>query len=177
MKRRTLILLAVIPLLFVVILVVYYRLGGFEEPTITRTTAENYLLAGTGYRGTATDKALDEVFRKTDQLVKAGKLKGTFTICYYGNPDTKTDTVSVFTGVITADTSAALPKGYEWRRLPAREVVRATVTSHVSVAPNPVKVNDAMKKFASEQGIRLDTFYMEKYINERNIVTEIPILR
>ena len=161
--------------------ILYSILGGFSEAVLSRADlAEEFLLV---LRKTAPagDESLRQTADSAFELVKTGRLKGEFTIVWDGDPDAEKDSgkVQISAGIlpeIPGDT-LDLPDGFVVIRLPAGPCVRAQITAHPLVTPNPVTVNAQLRRFAEQNGLKTGTRIIERYPKEGRLCTEIPILR
>lgn len=153
---------------------IYAYLGGLNSPTVTITTSEPLVLAGQPFEGTVKDDAFGNAFRRAAQLRDSKELDGMLGNVYYNNPESKSDTVKAFIGIVLNDTTAALPEDYELLRIPGgRKVVRSEVDAHYMVGPG--KLYSALFDYAKEQNIALESFYVEWFPTDRKGIVEAPV--
>jgi hypothetical protein len=162
------------------LLVLYIKRGGLVMPQISKVQTLPFYMIATSYKGMIAKKEqgaiLRDKIRQTHEYIDSGKLQGTLTLVYEGNPDQAKDSIQAYIGVIVADSVAmAMPKGYEIRHFEAMRVVRAEIKAHVSVAPNPAKINEMLRDFARKSGLTLQDRHIEKYISEEHIISEIMV--
>lgn len=170
------IILVIIFIFIAGLILTYFTRGGMIKPVITKVETQPFTMIATTYRGMGKDKALRNIIRQTHEYLEKGQLKGYLTIVYQGNPDTRRDSINILIGVITADTNnVQLPVNYRFKHIPTMRTVRAELKAHVSVAPNPEKVNEMLVGFARKSGLELDTIYIEKYFSEEHIISEIKV--
>jgi hypothetical protein len=158
------------------LILTYFTRGGMVKPVITKVETQPFTMIATTYKGKGKDKALREIIRQTHEYMEKGQLKGALAIVYQGNPDSRKDSINILVGVMTEDTTKLqLPEKYYVTNIPTMRTVRAELKAHVSVAPNPEKVNEMLVDFARKSGLTLDSIYIEKYFSAEHIVSEIKV--
>ncbi|NEM96282.1 GyrI-like domain-containing protein [Pontibacter burrus] len=171
MSRKFLIAIGVIMAFMVGI---YAFVGGFSEPKVLVTTSEPLLIAGQPFEGTVSDEAFGNAFQKAAKLVAENKLQGGLGNVYYNNPETKSDSIKAFIGVVIQDSTIALPEGYELLRVPGgRKVVHSEINAHYMIAPG--KLYDNLFEYAEANNLQLENFYVEWFPSERKAVVEVPV--
>ncbi len=159
--------------------VTYLKRGGNVQPRLSKVQTQPFRLIALSYKGIIAKREQEIVFRKkikqTHDHINSGKLKGILALIYEGNPDQTKDSIQAYVGVMTNDTLQTLPEGYKVYTFPTYRVVRAELKAHVSVAPNPEKINLMLKDFARKSGLQLNNTYIEKYISEEHIISEIVV--
>jgi hypothetical protein len=177
--KKTLIYILVITI-FAILLFTYFNRGGLVKPQLSKVQTQPFTMLGKSYKGFGKDKAIRELIRQTHEYMNNGTLKGSLSIIYRGNPDaknnSKTDSIEVFVGVIIDDTiNIKAPKYYEIKNYPAMKTVRAEIKAHVTVAPNPESINKTLLEFARKSGLEIDNVYIERYLSEEHIISEIKV--
>lgn len=161
--------------------ILYSILGGFSEPEISRADLPEEFLIVLQKSAPVGDESLRQITDSAFHSVKTGRLKGEFTIVWDGNPDAENDSteVQISAGVLAekAGDTLNLPAGFVVLRLPAGPCVRAEITAHPLVTPNPAKVNSLLRNFAEKAGLKTGSRIIERYPEEGRLRTEIPILR
>lgn len=180
MKKIVIIILGIVVLVSVVALGTYSYLGGFKEVEITtQTLSSPVTLAGTWYEGRMKNHKLGELFDQTKQLHKQGQLKGTLAAVYYDLSEAKRkqSLIKAFVGVAVSDTVTAIPKGYSFQTIGAKQVVQAHLTAHFLVSPSPDEVQEKMIEYARKNQLKTESLVIEKYLNDNSIILEIPIIQ
>jgi hypothetical protein len=172
MKRGIIILVGIVA---VIALIGYVYLGGFNEVKIAEMPFSGYTLAGFAYKGKATDRDFEKIFEKVSNDRTRGKIKGTLAAIYYQTHDEAKGQVNAFIGVIVKDSSVDLPDKYTSTVVNGTKTVQAVITSHPAVAPAPDKLKQQLKNYAWENKLQLQGLVIEKYLDLRNIVVEIPL--
>ncbi|MHA6248688.1 GyrI-like domain-containing protein [Pontibacter sp. CAU 1760] len=158
----------------IVLLVLYTYIGGFTAPDISVITSKPLYVAGIPFKGSMDDEALQEAFRQSADLLKAGTLNGTLGNIYYNNPESSSDSIEAFIGVLVPDSAVALPAGYELRTVPGgRQVVHVEVVANLAIAPQ--KLYSAAFDYAKEENLKLEEFYVEWFPGEDRGVLEVPV--
>ena len=152
----------------------YAYLGGFKTPVVTVTTSEPLLIAGQPFTGTVKDEAFSNAFRKAAELRDNKKLDGILGNVYYNNPESKTDTIKAFIGLVIQDSTIKLPEGYELLRVPGgRKVVHTEIEAHYMVGPG--KLYTSLFDYAEDNKLKLEDFYVEWFPTDRKGVVEVPV--
>ena len=153
---------------------IYAYLGGFKNPTITVTSSEALLIAGQAYEGTVKDDAFGNAFQRAAQAVANKELDGVLGNVYYNNPESKSDTIKAFVGVVIQDSTINLPEGFTLLHVPGgRKVLRSEIEAHYMVAPG--KLYEALFDYAKEQKLQLENFYVEWFPSDRKGIVEVPV--
>lgn len=141
---------------------VYAYFGGFSKPEISRITSPEIHVAGKEYRGSVKSEAFGNLFLEAGQLVEQKKITGDLGGIYYNNPEKHQDSIHAFIGVIVPGANTTLPAGYQIRTLPAgKKAVQGAIESHLVLAPG--KLFPAIFKYAEENNIPLQDFFVERY--------------
>ena len=156
---------------------VYAYLGGFSKPALSQTQLPVYIIAGKAYQGKADTDTLQRIFDEAKQLHTDGRIRGTLAAAYYQTADEAKGNIKVWAGVLVSDSSVALPPGYLFRVFPSTHAVRAEIKAHFAVAPAPHEVKKQLRDFAKAQKLKPGGFVVEKYLNPREIVMEMPVAK
>ncbi|MGV3503004.1 MAG: hypothetical protein ACO1O1_04810 [Adhaeribacter sp.] len=154
----------------------YAYLGGFDKPEISQVSSTTHYIAGQYYEGPADSEAFGEYFKKAGQVQESGKLAGgTLANIYYNNPEAQTDTIKAFIGIMMADSSAALPPGYQWRTWQGgQQVVRVSTQAHYLLAPN--KLYPALFAYLKEHQLKTRSQYLEAFPAKDQAVIEAVLI-
>lgn len=158
----------------------YYYFGGFEEPELQVVEVNNYHLAGKHFKGILSNKELEKIFFEVRSQYDKGTPAGTFAIVILKEPETAKDTVEQFIGIILEKPADELPLPAKWETLTieADKAVRSTIRSHNLVMPKPHEIKVELREFARAHKLQPDTtITIEKYLGERHLEIEIPIIR
>lgn len=153
---------------------IYSYLGGFNNPVVTVTTSEPFLIAGQPFEGTVKDEAFGKSFQKAAQLRDSKEIDGMLANVYYNNPESDSDSIKAFIGVIIQDSTIKLPQGYELLRVPGgRKVLHTEVDAHFMIGPG--KLYTSLFEYAEEKKLKLESFYVEWFPTERKGIVEVPV--
>ena len=151
--------------IFSIILVtagVYAYFGGFSKPEISQITSPEIHVAGKEYIGSVKTEEFGNLFLEAGQMVEQKKITGDLGGIYYNDPEKHQDTIHAFIGVIIPSPQTPIPAGYKVRTLPAgKKAVQGKIESHVALAP--AKLFPAIFKYAEENKIPLQDFFVERY--------------
>ena len=151
--------------IFSIILVtagVYAYFGGFSTPEITRIVSPEIHVAGKEYKGSVKTEEFGNLFLEAGQLVAQKKITGDLGGIYYNDPEKHKDSIHAFIGVIIPNLNTPVPAGYKVRTLPAgKKAIQGKIESHLALAP--AKLFPAIFKYAEENNIPLQDFFVERY--------------
>ncbi len=157
----------------IILFISYYLLGGFTEVKIELKEQEKFYITGKKFIGESKDATLDSLVEATHQAYTEGKLSGTFSICFFGNPD-EADTVEVLVGTMHIE-EIAPPKNYIQESFKAGSAIVASIEAEAVVAPSATETNEKIEGFAKENDLRLKDIFIEKYEDDFKIVTVVPV--
>lgn len=153
---------------------IYAYVGGFAKVDITQTTTSDMIMAGRYFEGNPDSEEMGDVYRSVGQAVEQKKLTGDLGGIFYNNPTKESKTVKAFIGVIVADSTAALPAGFELRRVPAgAPVLQGTLDASMMIAPK--NLYSALFDYAEENNIKLQEFYIERFPENKPAVIQIKL--
>ncbi|MDF9795684.1 hypothetical protein OKW21_000947 [Catalinimonas alkaloidigena] len=161
--------------LIVLILLIYYFLGGFNQVEIQRVTVDDYYFTGHLYRGPYQEEELKSQFFQMHEYVETGTLNGIVGVLNYDIENLSEDSIQQFIGVILDEKTQQIPTGLEQDTVFANEALRAVIRAHPIVMPNPDQVVDMIRSQARDRGISLKEFSIEQYVGEQEIWVDIPL--
>lgn len=167
-------LLLGLPILLI-LLIVYYYLGGFNETDVELVQTDNYVIAGYEYHGPYDQDDLQELFFQVQDFVETGALVGTITVVNYQLDFELQDTVRQLIGVQIKELPLTLPEGIEIDTIRASKVVRATIKAHPLVMPNPEDTQQQIQDFALARSLELSSLVLEQYVGEAEIWVDVPL--
>jgi len=168
---RKYVILAVI-LMAVVLSYFYFQLGGVSNIKKSIETVDSYQLIATSFKGKYNGRQLEGIFHQArtlgDQLVIVNyPLLGDSTEDGY---------VHQLIGAQVGEVSKDIPIGFEVQELTISRVIRATIDAHNLVMPQPKEIEEALRIFGMEQNLTLEGYTIERYISDRELVVEIPVI-
>ena len=164
----------VIALLFTSFLILYNQLGGFKEPEITHEPVQEYTFAGKKYKGKASDPAMEQLFSEMKGIKKDNQFEGPLVMVWHREAASKDDAVEVLIGIEILP-GEIVPGLLETSILQMNGVIRAKISAHTSVMPNPKSVLKKIRHFAEKNGYVLQDIVIDKYPEESVVYTEIPV--
>ena len=164
-------------LVFIILFIIYYFLGGFNTVEIQVTDAENYVVAGKSYRGPYKEDILRDYFFQMRDYVERDQIRGTVSVVNYGLEYGSTDSVDQLIGVLINTSSSPVPEDIQIDTLRVQKVVRAIVHAHPIVMPRPDQVIDKIKSFAKEHDLSLREYAIEQYVEEDKIWVDVPLVQ
>ncbi|MEP2026236.1 MAG: hypothetical protein ABJH98_00675 [Reichenbachiella sp.] len=159
--------------LFVILLTIYFNLGGFEEVQTAVSRNNIYSLAGKEINGRLTSKEEHFLFEEMKGYIASGQLKGTLSIINY-----KDDTLGEyesrrFVGVLLEDEVSMIPSGLTVLEVEGLTTFQAALTMHPLVMPNTEKVETKLQLLAEERGLKLQDFTLEKLYEDNSVIVEM----
>ncbi|MGV3541123.1 MAG: GyrI-like domain-containing protein [Rufibacter sp.] len=159
MTKKFLIYMAVV---FGLILIGYTYLGGFAEVKVTKVASPQLFIAGQYFEGKTDAEALGQLYQRVGQAVEKKELVGDLAGIYYNNPSKESKTVKAFIGVSMADTTVALPQGFEVRVVPAgKAMLQGELEASMLLAPR--RIYSALFDYAEENKLKMQEFYVERF--------------
>ena len=152
---------------------VYYIKGGFNKVEVTLVEVENYRMIGRYFEGNYRGDTVRIIFEEMVAYLESQEAEGRPVIIYDQEPDSNGGKIKGFVGILTTYPTA-LP-GLKEREVSASQSVRVQKDAHISMMPNPDKINELIESFASSQGVELESFNLEIYNPNNRLVVERPI--
>lgn len=154
---------------------IYFYLGGLNTVEVSVENVEDYNLVGIRFKGQGDSDTLRNAFFEARELLENGDLNGILTLLHYKDTTLAEEEVNVFVGVKLNAGTADLPDHYERLTIPARRTVRATIQAHNSVMPNSSTIEQRLLDKAEELRFELQDFTIEQYLNERELLIDMPV--
>lgn len=159
--------------LFVILISIYYYLGGFREIQTAVSRNTTYSLVGKEVYGRLTSKEEHFLFQEMKGYLVDSVLYGTLAIVNY-----KDDTLGKyesrrFVGVLLEEEFAMIPPGLTVLEIEGETTFQAALTMHPLVMPNTEKVEFKLKTLADERGLELENFTLEKLYQDNSIIVEM----
>jgi len=170
LKKLLLILLPI----SLILLLVYYSLGGFQAPVIHLRPTDSYVVAGQEYVGTFEYDKLQEYFLRMKNYLDSGVIKGRVTVINYQVGDLPEDSIHQLIGIRLVD-SASPPTDLLTDTIASGEVVRAIVRAHPLVRPTPEQTIEMITDYAAARQLSLEDKVIEQYLEEDELWVEIPV--
>lgn len=159
--------------LFVILLTVYYNLGGFEEVQTAVSKNNKYSLAGKEIHGKLTSKEEHFLFEEMKSYIADGSLAGTLSIVNYKD-DTLGDYESRrFVGILLGEEMSMIPSGLSVLEIEGETTFQAALTMHPLVMPNTEKVESKLQLLADERGLQLRDYTLEKLYDDNSVIVEM----
>lgn len=156
-----------VPVIVVVLVFVFYQMGGFRQIELEVVENAKLELSGIHFVGIPQDKRLRESFEKTEQLLQQHPEAKLHTI-YYREPAGKLDTMEVFVGIEQKWLSSN-PEGFEQLGLSSEKAVVATIRRHRFVMPNPETVKASIREFAKANKLPEPSLFIDQIISPEEV--------
>ncbi|MEQ9166604.1 MAG: hypothetical protein RLO12_10130 [Fulvivirga sp.] len=150
----------------IIVIAVYYGLGGAEPLVFDKETRPMLKVYGKPFEGEYTDPTIEKLFTEAREFALANE-DATLAIINYNTSDE--DSVKQFIGFIS-------DKDYDKMFVEMKEVtfVKTKINAHNLVMPRPDKVLEEATAFASENGLKLDQLSIEVYHKESDLEVLFP---
>jgi hypothetical protein len=150
----------------------YFQLGGVSDIEKTVEVVNNYKLVGSSFKGKYNGLKLESMFTEAralgEQLVIVNyPLQG---------DSTEDGFVHQLIGTQVVEVPDDIPEGFSVQELKISKVVRASIDAHNLVMPKPNEIEEVLRMFAKEQNLNLEGYTIERYLSDRELVVEIPII-
>ncbi len=151
----------------------YLQLGGVSGIEKNVVTVDNYLIVAKPFKGKYNSGHLEDVF------YEAKSLGGQLVIVNYRleGDSTEDGYIHQLIGVQKVMSAEDIPKGFKQDTLAISKVVQARIGAHNLVMPKPDEIEEALRAYAKEQNLDLEGYTIERYISDRELVIEIPIIQ
>jgi len=167
-------LFIVLALLITTILIIFDRLGGFNEPEISYESINAYLFAGRHFQGPTEDPAVEHIFNEMKTIRSEQDIQGALTMIWLDESTDVQDTVDVFIGIEMQEDDD-FPAYLDSLQIAMHGLIRARIEGHSSVLPTPESVIHSLREYASENKYELQDYVIDKYLSDTLIYTEIPV--
>lgn len=163
---------AIVLSLGVLLSVLYYQMGGFEEVKAYQLNPINRTIAGKYFYTTYTDPELQHHFDKCVELVLKGDIDGTVTTVDY-LPDTLKENMRMqFIGVSLNSDMAEIPSGFEVRHFESKERFAVFLSMHPFVRPRIPTLESMLRVEAVRAGFELSDVYFRLRYPDNSISVE-----
>mgnify|MGYP003109766211 FL=1 len=155
----------------------YVYLGGLNSVEYTVENVNDYHVLGRMFQGKADAKEIEDYFFEAKDFAITGTIDGELTILHYNDTTLAKVEIKLFIGVLlnnAADT-VDLPAGYTLVKVSAQKTVRATIQASNAVIPGPETIEAKLKEKAEETGLIPQSFTIEKYLSETEMVIDMPV--
>lgn len=161
-------------LIITTLLILYDKLGGFNDPELSYEPVMEYILAGNFFNGKTSDPSFEELFEEMRSLKSSGDLGGPLVMVWYEVPKSSKDSIQIFVG-LEIEPDDHFPDHLDSLHLEMNGLLRATIRKHASVMPNPTVIIDEIKEYADNQQYKLQNLVIDKYLSDSVVYTEIPL--
>ncbi|PIB33965.1 hypothetical protein BFP72_00205 [Reichenbachiella sp. 5M10] len=159
--------------LSVILMSIYYFLGGFQPFELASSSNNSYSIAGKYIQGKRMHVEEGRLFNDVRGLLQTKKLNGDLCMVDY-RPDTLEDgEILRFIGVLLGDDISAIPSGYQVIELRSAKSYKAALTMHPLVMPNAHHVEEALRSKAATQGDSLQNLSLEVYYPDNSVLIEM----
>jgi hypothetical protein len=161
-------------LIITTLLILYDKLGGFNDPELTFEPVKEYVLAGSFFNGKTSDPKLEELFNEMRSVRDCDNVGGPLVMVWYEVPKSSKDSIQLFVG-LEIKPEDRFPDYLDSLHLEMNGLVRATLRKHASVMPGPSMIIDEIKEYADNQQYKLQNLVIDKYLSDTVVYTEIPL--
>ncbi len=157
----------------VILMSIYFHLGGFEKITIGEVNSPYYSIAGKWLKGDISRKEEGLIFNEFQNLILTKKMRGVLCIMDYKNDTLSENEVCRFVGIMLENEISSIPTGIQVIEVSADKSYQAALSMHPLVMPNTQKVEEQLLKAALENGDQLDNFTMELYFEDNSVIVQM----
>ncbi|WP_109832799.1 hypothetical protein [Reichenbachiella versicolor] len=157
----------------VILFVIYFNLGGFNDVKAGKSSGSKHSIAGKWVIGENVRKKESEVFYTLKQQVELGELQGILCMVDFKNDTLQGNEVAHFFGVILENEVSALPAEFDIIELNAETTYKASLTMHPIVMPNTETVEKQLQDIAASYGDKLRPLTIEMFFEDNSIMVEM----
>lgn len=158
--------------LSVILMTLYYYLGGFEEVKVYKLEPETKLIAGKYYYTKYSDRAPQEHFDRCVNLVLDGSVKGVMTTVDY-LPDTLDEKMRMqFIGITLDQNMAELPAGFEVREYLSKERFVVFLSMNPIVRPPIPTIENMLREAAEKESVQLRDYFIRLRYPDNSVQVE-----
>ena len=151
----------------------YYKLGGFNPVKVELINTDDYHLLGRHFEGNYQSDTVRLYYNQMRDYVQKGTINGFPAIIYDQEPQGARRRAKSFIGVLLDEPTSI--EGLENREINASQAIRVSKEAHISVMPNPDKIERLITSFATENQLTIGPFNIEIFHTENRLVIERPV--
>ena len=158
---------------FVIVMSIYYTLGGFEEIRVVKSSNNVYNVACKEFIGRIKNDSLSLIFSEMRNLVMNKKINGELCVINYRDQALESGVTHQFIGILLGDEISEIPSGISVREFKSETTFKAGLGMHPLVMPSAEKVEKKIYQFATENGYELESHSMEILYADNSILVEM----
>ncbi|MDH5367383.1 MAG: hypothetical protein OEW67_10370 [Cyclobacteriaceae bacterium] len=157
---------------------VYFYLGGMDEIIISHKENDGYEIVGINYEGRYRSEELEQIYFDVKQKKETGELEGELVVVNYklGGDSIENGFIKQFLGIQLSKANQKIPEGFTLKVIESKMIISVNISAHNLVMPNPNKIGQKINKYASENNLERVNFTIEKYVSDRELIIEVPII-
>lgn len=150
----------------------YFQLGGVSDIRKQVVTVDSYQLIAQSFKGKYNSSKLEEIFYGAKKL---GNLLVIINYSLQGD-STEQGFVHQMIGVQTEKIPTDIPAGFHQETIAKTKTVQAIIDAHNLVMPKPNEIEEVLRTYGKEQNLLLAGYTIERYLSDRELIVEIPII-
>jgi len=154
-----------------ILISIYFYLGGFKPIDLKLTNCSNLNLVGVNYLGIPQDDTIGDYFRE----VEAARKNNPLHTIYYIEPEGKRDSLHVFIGYESEVLDENLSSPWTHQSVECHQAIVATLEMSRFVMPKPDKTKKAIQEFAKAKGLTLKGIFIDKIITSNYVEVWAPV--
>lgn len=158
---------------FVIVVSIYYSLGGFDEISVVKSGNNIYNIAGKDYQGRIKNDSLNMIFLEMRDLVLNKRINGELCVINYRDADLTNGEAHQFIGILLGDEISEIPSGISVRAFKAETTFKVGLGMHPLVMPSAEKVEKKIALYAQKNGFELQNYSMEILYPDNSIMVEM----
>lgn len=158
---------------FVIVLSIYYYLGGFNEISVVKSGNNIYNIAGKDYQGRIKNDSLNMIFLEMRDLVSNKRINGELCVINYRDKDLANGEAHQFIGILLGDEISEIPSGIKVREFRSETTFKVGLGMHPLVRPSAEKVEKKISLYADDNGFALENYSMEILYSDNSILVEM----
>lgn len=154
----------------IIVLGIYYFLGGFEKVTIEEAGPESFRIAGRYFHGKYDDRSVRQNFMDAKALITSGAVEGDLCVVAFKSDTLQDEYISQFIGVILRTASVAVPEKFEERLFDSDHTARAILQMHPMARPNPEELQEDLSAFMIGKSWKAPQTFVEVYKPDNSMI-------
>ena len=157
----------------VILMTIYFFLGGFEKIEIVKSGKADYAIAGKWLKQDASHKDEALLFNEIKESVTQEKIIGDLCIVNFQIDSLLNNEMKRFIGVALKNETSAIPSGYVVLEIRSEKSYMAALTMHPLVMPNSQKIERLISLVAIEDKAELQKFSLEILYPDNSVIIQM----
>ncbi|MDH5474444.1 MAG: hypothetical protein OEX22_02010 [Cyclobacteriaceae bacterium] len=157
---------------------IYVFLGGIDDVVVVKKKSEGYEIVGKHYEGRYRSEELEQTYFEVKEKLEKGQLEGDLVVLNYvlGGDSLENGFIRQFIGVDLQTSNQTIPDGFRLQSINNKMSIAAIISAHNLVMPSPSTIDTKIGKFAKANNLELVNYTIERYVSDRELIIEVPVV-